>query len=395
VSAKTPPKYSRQRRRDGRPDQAYVRLGTRKHWLGVYGSAESHDQYQQIIADWKANGEKPIVPHDDLRTIELIDRYTEHVQAYYRHADGSPTTEVTGIRYALRPLKELYGTLPASEFRALRLQAVRDRMVELGWARRHVNKQVGRIVRMFKWAVAQELVDSGVYDSLKAVAGLKRGRTTAPETAKVRPVSDADVDAIKSFVTGPVWALIQLQRLTGARGGELFKLRPSDLNMSGAVWTAECLEHKNAHRGQERTLYFGRRAQAVIRPFLAGRPTDAYLFRPCDAVLEHNEKRHAARETPMSCGNTPGSNRKRKPKRTARDHYTRDSYGRAIRRACKKAGIPSWHPHRLRHTRATELKRKFGIEAARVILGHKSPQTTELYAEQDTRTAVDVMRRIG
>ena len=32
--------------------------------------------------------------------------------------------------------------------------------------------------------------------------------------------------------------------------------------------------------------------------------------------------------------------------------------------ACDAAGVPRWHPHRLRHSAATELRKEFGIEAA-------------------------------
>lgn len=54
-----------------------------------------------------------------------------------------------------------------------------------------------------------------------------------------------------------------------------------------------------------------------------------------------------------------------------------------------------WHPHQLRHAAATRLRREFGIEAARVILGHSSPAMTDLYAEIDASRAQDVMARIG
>ncbi len=40
--------------------------------------------------------------------------------------------------------------------------------------------------------------------------------------------------------------------------------------------------------------------------------------------------------------------------------------------------IPPWHPHQPRHNAATELRKEFGIEAARIILGHHSPAITEV-----------------
>ena len=68
---------------------------------------------------------------------------------------------------------------------------------------------------------------------------------------------------------------------------------------------------------------------------------------------------------------------------------------RAIGRACRKAGVPVWTPHRLRHNAATVLRKEFGLDVARVICGHKSPLTTEMYAELDRSKARDVMKQIG
>ncbi len=54
-----------------------------------------------------------------------------------------------------------------------------------------------------------------------------------------------------------------------------------------------------------------------------------------------------------------------------------------------------WHPHQLRHSAATELRKEFGLETARIILGHKSAEITETYAERDQQLAIDAMMRMG
>ena len=43
--------------------------------------------------------------------------------------------------------------------------------------------------------------------------------------------------------------------------------------------------------------------------------------------------------------------------------------------------VERWHPHRLRHSAATRIRREHGLEAARVILGHSSAVTSELEFE--------------
>lgn len=75
--------------------------------------------------------------------------------------------------------------------------------------------------------------------------------------------------------------------------------------------------------------------------------------------------------------------------------HTRRSYYRAIARACEKAGIEVWGPNRLRHSAATFLRKQYGIEAARVVLGHRSSAVTEVYAELDRTKAADIMAEVG
>jgi len=77
------------------------------------------------------------------------------------------------------------------------------------------------------------------------------------------------------------------------------------------------------------------------------------------------------------------------------ERYTPGRLGHAVGRACQRAEIEHWHPHQLRHAAATELRRELGIEQARVVLGHRSPGMTELYAEVDRRAAAAAMARLG
>jgi hypothetical protein len=70
---------------------------------------------------------------------------------------ASPT-EVKTIVAAANVVKGMYGREPAADFGPLKLQAVQQAMIRFGWGRKHINKQVGRIVRIFSWGVSQELV---------------------------------------------------------------------------------------------------------------------------------------------------------------------------------------------------------------------------------------------
>jgi len=246
---------------------------------------------------------------------------------------------------------------------------------------------------MFAWGVENELVPSSIFHGLQAVKGLRRGRSEARESKPVKPVPDAYILAVLPHVSTQVRTMIEIQELTGMRPGEVTGMRSADLDTTGRVWAYTPMEHKTEHHDIERTIYIGPRAQELIRPFLKTELT-AFLFSPAEAESQRNTNRRANRNTPMTPSQAkrkPKSNRERPPK----DRYTRDSYRRAITRACELAKVPPWHPNQLRHNCATRLRKEFGLEAARVVLGYQSPAITEVYAELDRTKAATVMEKVG
>jgi len=394
--------------------QAIVTLSGKDIYLGRYGSEASRALYDRLVAEWLQNGRRlpdAASSSDGLVVVELVDAYLAHVQAYYVKG-GSPTSEQASIKCALRPLLRFYGETPVAEFGPLKLKSVRQAMIEANWSRGYVNQQVDRIRRMFKWGVENELVEPGVYEGLRAVRGLVRGRSPARETEPVRPVPIAHVIAVEPFVSREIWAMIQIQLLTGCRPGEVVSMRGCDLDVSRSVWSYTPATHKTEHHGKPRTVFLGPKAQAVIRRFLTS-TSQAFLFAPTSAEHERNAARRLGRKTPM----TP-SHRKRHAvslrrtrSRPPRCRYDVASYRRAIARACDRADaqerasrklpidaeriVPRWHPHQLRHNCATALRKELGIEAARVILGHQRLDVTEVYAERDEAFASRVALRHG
>ncbi len=206
------------------------------------------------------------------------------------------------------------------------------------------------------------------------------------------PVPQAHIDAIEPHVSKPVWALVQLQLLTGARSSEVLNLRPCDINTTDpACWEVRLERHKTAHHGKVRKLYMGAKAQDIIRPFL-DRPLGAFLFSPREAVAE---RKALTRDTDDGGRRDNQLPTVRKSRRKVGECYTKDSYAKAIRRACIEAKVPHWHPHQLRHNKATALRKYFGIEAAGVILGHSRTNVTELYAEKNEEQAREIVAQLG
>lgn len=408
--------------------QGYVQLGGRFIYLGRYDLLQTRQKYHQLVAEWIAGSCKLVAPPEEVTILEVVGRFWQHATSYYVKPDGTPTSEVYSFRAALRPLKELYGPTAAARFGPSALKAVRQRMMELGWCRKTVNKAVVRVRSVFRWATENELVPGSVYHQLQAVSGLKQGRCSARESDPVRPAAKELIDAIEPFVSRQVWAMVQLQLYTAARAGEIVQMRPQDVDRSGRIWLYRPAWHKTAHRGHERTVYIGPQGQAILASFLL-RPTDACCFSPTEAEAERRTAMHMKRETPLGYGNGPGTNRADEPKRQPGHRYTAASYHRAVQYACDQAFPPPphparrggelvkewlgrltpqekaelgawrkahrWHPHQLRHNAATFLRKEFGLETARIILGHRSPAVTTIYAEADEKKAIEVMMKVG
>jgi integrase len=390
------PKY----RKHKQSGQAIVTLpdgigGRRDVLLGQYRTAASKREYKRVIAEWLASGRRwtpPSASGRDLSINELILAFWPHAEQHYQRDGRQRNGELSDYKLSLRPLREMYGQSLACEFGPLALKAVRQKMIEADLCRGVINQRIGRIRRIFKWAVANELLGPDVLQRLQAVEGLRAGRSPARETEPVKPVSEALVDATLPHVLPEVAAMVRIQLLTGARPGEVCIMRATDIDMSGKVWLYRPRSHKTAYRGHARVIPIGPRAQDIIRHWLK---TDlsAYLFSPREAMEGLRLRQRKKRKTPVQPSQR--NRRKRKPRRVPGEHYSTGAYAYAVRRACVKAGVPHWHPHQLRHTKATEIRREAGLDAARAVLGHRSPQVTEVYAELDHAKAAEIMARIG
>jgi len=413
--------------------QALVSLDGRDYYLGPWNSRESKAEYDRLINRWLANGRRlnpepengPAPPaEDELSVSELMVAYLRHVDAYYLK-NGKPTSEPNTVRQALRFVRRLYRSLPAIKFTPKKLKRVRQSMINHdvtktrkvkdpvtgevreearvlahGLARRYINKQINRIRLMFAWAAEEELLPVSVHIGLMKVKALKKGRSDAREVPRVHTVPTASIEAVLPLVPATIRAMIEAQLLCGCRPHEICEIRVTDIDVSDpAVWALRPQRSKSEHHNDEddpdrdRVIYLGPRCQAILKPFMMTAAM-GYLLSPIRSEAERNERRKELRKSPM----TP-SQAKRKPKRRTRapirDHYDVASYRRAIRRACIKAGVPIWGPHRLRHNAATAIRARFDVETSSTVLGHSDLHTIAIYAEKNQALAKQVMREVG
>jgi integrase len=189
--------------------------------------------------------------------------------------------------------------------------------------------------------------------------------------------------------------MAELQLHTGMRPIEVRFMRPADIDRTGPVWVYRPTYGKMSYAEVDRDVLIGPRAQSILSPWLERADPEAFLFSPANNRAERFAAWRAARKSKVQ----PSQLARRKAPadlvKRVRDQFTSDGYAAVVRRACLRADIPPWHPNQLRHTFGTEVRRKYGLEAAQVILGHARADVTQMYAERDRALAARVAAEIG
>ncbi|MBY0231627.1 MAG: hypothetical protein K2W96_20270 [Gemmataceae bacterium] len=385
-------------------NQAVVVLSGRSVYLGHWNSPESRAEYERVVAEWLANGRRPVQAvadeagkDDDLTVNEMILAFWDHATTHYRHADGSATGEQANLKHALRPLRRLCGHTVAKEFGPLALRAIQGEMAKEDLCRGVINARVNRIRRAFRWVASMELIPVSVPASLATVPPLLRGRCDARESPGVKPVEWALVEATLPHLPRTVAAMVQVMRYSNCRAEDVVILRGCDIQMDGVVWRYAPSHHKNRFREDEspvhrRVVLFGPRCQEILRPFLKPDP-EAYLFSPREAKAEHQATRAAERKSKR----TPSEMRRRRkkaPGRAPRERYDVNSFQQTVRRTCLRAKLDAWTLLQVRHARATEVRQGYGLEGAAASLGDKI-EATSIYAEKNQALAERIAHEIG
>lgn len=409
-----PPKYGLHKG----TNQAIVCHQGKLVYLGPYGSEKSHQRYREFLDEWKTLRHREVPPRAASRedrlsgTItpgalrerwrqglkvsldELIFVYRQHARSYYVK-NGAVTREAELIEEVTALLGAQHGRDRVDDFGPVDLDEFRESLIDdRDWSRKFLNKQVTRLVAMFKWGAKKELCSPLVHQQLRALGGLKKGRTRARESEGVSCVEDAIVDKTLTALPEVVADMVRFQRLTGARPGEVCSLSPADIDRSSKVWLYRPDAHKTEHYEKHRVVPVGPKAQQLLQPYLL-RSDEAYCFSPTESVEKARRRASAQRTTPATCGNTRGSNRVASPRRVAGDRYQVSSYRNAVRRACTRLDLTIWTPNQLRHTAATKIRQEYGLEAAQVICGHSRADVTQVYAERDLKLAIRVAEEVG
>ena len=313
------------------------------------------------------------------------ERYKEHADAYYKHADGTPTGEARKMGDAFAIVLDLYGDEPAAQFSSSKLEACQAEMVERDLSANTVNAKTRRIRAVFKWLAKREIVPVHTWHSLQTVGAVKANRSTTladkvvtPRgNEPVKPAPEQHVWQTIEHLPASIAAMVKIQLHSGCRPQDVCHLRPLDIDRSGTVWIFTPSRHKTAWRGAKRTVYLGPKAQEALQPYLErAEKLDAYLFTPALAEQERNASRRDSYTPPDAAQGDyrdwPSYQKRRerqqaqaaKRARRFRPHWTTDTYGRAITDACDQHNIPRWSPGQLRHNAATRIRKEYGLEVA-------------------------------
>lgn len=253
-------------------------------------------------------------------------------------------------------LDDEYCDQPADSFGPKRLREMRDRFVKQGNCRKYCNEQTRDIVRIFKFAVAEELIRSDQLAALKALEPLKPGE--CHDNPKRRVVTLEEIETTFPRLKPMLQAMIRIQLGTGCRPGEVFAITPGIIDRSDhTTWWARPTKHKTAHFGITKSFPLIGDAREALMPYML-KGTDDFCF----------------------------TTRRGNP-------WQRNSYRNEIHKAAEKAGVRKWSPYSIRHLAATTVRQKLGLEAAKALLGHTSSKVTEEhYAGLTEREALEAAR---
>lgn len=384
--------------------QSICEINGTTYYLGPADSPESLARYAVLIREYQTNGLK-VPSYITSQTLagmagaflaapEKVDKSQEpisvrHITAGYR--------EYAKARYA-KSKKEIYrmtavcdalekhtGSVLASEFGPKLLKAQRQRWIDEGTkCRKYINLLTNSVMRIFRWAVEEELVDEGIWQRLKSIEPLHEGQTTAKDNAPVRPVDLEVVRKTVAELSPIVRDMVRVQVATGMRPSELCSMRPADIDRSGPEWIYRPRTHKNAKRGKSRSIPLVGDARSVVENYL-NRGPDAFLFSPIEADQWFRAKQRSERKG-------YGSYKPVKGTLKIGECYTPNSYRQAIVRAAERAKVKAWFPYQLRHLNLTAVRKALGVEAAQAMAGHSRVDMTETYAQVALEKAIEAAK---
>lgn len=335
--------------------QARVIYRGKHYYLGKFGSEEAAEAYKSFISK-VINGEEFKAEVTSYTVAVAMVQYLEYCKGYYGEKEAG------NVKTALRLMARKFGTVELANLGPSVVSDFIQGMANSGdYTRYRCNKVLAIWKRFYRWLAVKELIKPEKLAVMNAIPGIKLGRSAARETEPVKAPPIEDFNRLVSIAPPHVADLLNLQLLLACRPGELVSMKPGLVDRSKPVWVYTPSKHKNQHRGHQRKILIGPKAQVILAK---------YLFRGDDEYCWPSEKI-------LDC------------------HYQVHSYEQELKRLSQRAGIEKILPNQVRHLAATVIHERYGWEAARQMLGHKTVGTTQFYVEELLTNAGKVASEIG
>jgi len=288
-------------------------------------------------------------------------------------------------------LSKTYGDTPVDSFKPSCLKRVRSAMIQSGrFCRKLINKYARQIVAMFAWGVEEEWVRESTWQSLKAVKSLRKGEEGTYDNPPRKEVPDNVVQRTLPFMPPTIRAMVQVQRLTGMRPGEVYNMRVGEIDRTRCpeIWYYTPAHHKTERFIGAKTIPLGKPEQKLIAPYLIGKKASEAVFSPRTAMAERNAELRAKRQSKITPSQTARNEARASKTSRYNEFYIAGSYSRAIKNVIQRANrqlpegeqIPYWHPYQLRHSASTAAELAGSIDDAQALLGHRTPDTSRRYS---------------
>jgi integrase len=237
---------------------------------------------------------KPTCP-DDLTVAEALERYTAFAEKHYKDDRAH-----IRIKRAVGAATSVHGDTLIARFDGAALREVRDSLLDSDppLSRRYINHLITALKTAVAWMVERKICSAMVLAEIRTVKRLEFGRGGV-ELPEIPPVDPDVVNRTLPFCPPPVRAMIEIQRLTGMRPGELVIMRRRDVSTSPShhlqvpnwsrtvhaievsgetIWMYVPIAHKNLWRGKTRIIAIPPAAREILAPILLAREPDEFPF---------------------------------------------------------------------------------------------------------------------
>lgn len=325
----------------------------RIYWLGVYrilpgkfGSPESLKEYARLCSIVADTGHLPV--SDRQKIVTVREMCTDFIAAMFKRY-GTKSKVPQAVSYGVIAFAKEYGDRSVKTIKPVDIERLRDNLVKK-YCRNTVNRRVRHIVRAFEWAETRGFVDANQRSAIASLERIKEGMEGSFDYDDVEPVSDADYNAVIEIANFRLRCMMQVQRATGMRSGELVSMTPEDVDMTQDDWLYIPVRHKTQKKKCARIVGIPREIVPLLQSIMP-EPHIPWF--------------------PIQVG----------------------TYRNNLLRACDRVGIERFYPHRLRHTLATHVKEVVGEHEAAIMLS-VTAKTIKTYAKTTPKGVRRIMDQI-